>query len=204
MLFVCGGQNDLKIIIGIRFSKLHCCIGPRLKNNAVMFILRGLMSFFNFGKPKWYRMLPEHFQPNKYLIQEIENFRSRFSLDHDFLALLISMTPWSVKNLQWFMLNKFRIEQPHLSEKEIWKAVLISRMNVKLMTIDFPTDIGSTPLSKAEIDDIIEQAETIVENFNNFEEVVNYILEIDYKENRFYDPGGLLDDLNNILESRWR
>jgi len=156
---------------------------------------------FNFGKSRWYKILPTYFQPDESVIQEVENFRSRFSLEHDFLAQMISITPWSVKKLQWFMLKKIRTEQPTWPEKEIWKSVIISRMNVKLMTADFPPDIDSTPLSRAEINDIIKQATTIVKDFKSFVEVVNYLLEIDYKENRFYDPGRLLDDLNNILEN---
>ena len=162
------------------------------------------MSFFNFGKPKWYKILPAYFQPDESKIQAIENFRIQFSLDHNIFAQMISMTPWSVKNLQWFMLKKFQAEQPNWSKKRLWKYVIISRMNVKLLTTDHPPDFGSSPLSREEINDIINQAEEIVEYFENFDDVVTYILDIDYKENRFYDPSGVLDELNKILESSWR
>ena len=159
------------------------------------------MSLFNFGKPKWYKILPLYYRPDESIIQEIENFSNRFSFEPEQLSVMISMTPWGVKKLQWYMLRYYRAEQPSWPEKEIWKAVIISRMNAKLMTSDFPVDIGSSPLSVVEINDIISRAGEIVKNFNNFEEVVNYILEIDYKENRFYDPVGLMNELNNILEN---
>ena len=158
------------------------------------------MSLFNFGKPRLYKLLPTYFQPDENVIQEIENFRNRFSLQHEVFAQMISMSPWSVRKLQWFMLSKFKAEQQSWSEKEIWKSVIISRMNVKLMTADYPSDLGSSPLTRAEINDIVNRASIIVNDFKSFDEVANYLLEIDYKEDRFYDPSGLLDDLNNILE----
>lgn len=162
------------------------------------------MGFFDFGKPKWYKTLPTYFQPDETLIQNVENFRIRFSLDHNIFAQMISMTPWSVKKLQMFMLNKFRGEQPSWPEKEIWKAVIISRMNVKLMTADYPPDYSSSPLSKSEINNIISQAGSIALSCKSFEEIVKYIIDIDIKENRFYDPSGVLDELNRILENNWR
>jgi|SRR5690606_33082374 len=162
------------------------------------------MGFFNFGKPQWYKNLPDYFKPEESRIQEIENFRASYGIDNNSFAMMISMTPWSAKKLQWFMLKKFKTEQPTWSEKEIWKSVIISRMNVKLMTVDYPPDIGSSPLSRDEINNIIERAGTIVKDFKNFDEVVKYILDIDYKENRFYDPSGVSNELNQILENSWR
>lgn len=158
------------------------------------------MGFFNFGKPKWYKTLPPYFQPDESMIQQIENFRKQYSIDHNTFAQMVAMTPWSVKKLQWFMLKKFRAEQPSWSEQEIWKSVIISRMNVKLMTVDYPPDYGSSPLSRNEINDIINQAATILKNFKSFDDVVKYLLDIDYKENRFYDPSGVLNELNRILD----
>lgn len=162
------------------------------------------MGFLNFGKPNWYKTLPPYFQPDEGMIQTIENFRNQYSIDHNVFAQMVAMTPWSAKKLQWFMLKKFRAEQPNWSEKEIWKSVIISRMNVKLMTVDYPPDFGSSPLSRDEINNIINQVGTIVKDFKNFDDVVKYILDIDYKENRFYDPSGVLDELNRTLENSWR
>ena len=162
------------------------------------------MGFFNFGKPSWYKTLPPYFQPDESMIQSIENFRIQYSIDQNIFAQMVAMTPWSVKKLQWFMLKKFRAEQPSWSEKEIWKSVIISRMNVKLMTVDYPPDFGSSPLSRNEINNIMDQAGTIVKDYKSFDEVVRYLLDIDYKENRFYDPSGVLDELNRTLENSWR
>jgi len=159
------------------------------------------MSFIKFNKPMWFSILPEYFQPSKTNIQKIEFFRNKYSLQHDILAQMISMTPWSVKKLQWFMFKKFKAERPNWSAKKIWKSILISRMNVKLMTVDYTPDIGSTPLSRIEINNIINSAEVIVQDLKSFDDVVKYIIDIDNKENRFYDPSGLLADLNNILEN---
>jgi hypothetical protein len=158
------------------------------------------MGFFSFGKPIWFKNLPDYFKPDESRIKEIENFRTNYGIDNDTFTAMISMTPWSVKKLQWFMLKKFKLEHPTWSEKEIWKSVIISRMNVKLMSVDYPPDFGSFPISKNEINEIKNQAGAIVKDFNNFDDVVKYILNIDYRENRFYDPSRVLDKLNGILD----
>ena len=160
------------------------------------------MSIFDIGKPKWFKKLPNHFQPEESLIQEIENFRINFGFDHNSIATMISMSPWSVKKLQMFMYKKFKKEQPFWPEKEIWRYVLLSRMNIKLMTVDYPPDLGSNPLTRDEINSIVEKSEEIVQGFDSFDDLVNYILEIDYKENRFYDPSRILNELNNLLENK--
>lgn len=162
------------------------------------------MSIFGFGKPKWYKILPENFQPDENNIQEIENFRSELSIDHKVLTQMITMTPWAVEKLQWFMFKKFKAEEPRWSERKIWEAVIISRMNIKLMTADYTADSSSFPLTRSEINDIINRVESIVRDFNNFNDVVNYLVQIDRKENRFYDPSHLLEELNYILENRRR
>lgn len=118
-----------------------------------------------------------------------------------FFSMLISTTPWSVRKLQWFMLDKFKSERPDLAEKELWQFVIVSRMNVKLMTVDYPKDYGSSPLSKDEINCIVNNAKSIAEKYHNFDQVVDYLVELDYKENRFNDPSGILDRLNRLLES---
>jgi len=159
------------------------------------------MGIFDFGKPKWYKSLPKYFRPDESVIQVFENFRKRYSLDNNTFVKMISTTPWSVKKLQWYMLRKFRAEQPTWSEKEIWKSVLISRMNVKLMTVDYYPDFGTTPLSRVEVNNIINNAKSIIQNSEKFDDVIKYIVDIDVKENRFYDPTGVLNELNNLLEN---
>lgn len=160
------------------------------------------MSYFNFGKPKWYKLLPEHFQPTDNVTDRVEKLRLYYELDHDLIANLVVMTPWSVKKLQWYMLKKFNLESPHLSKKELWSAVIISRMNVKLMSLEMPIDEESTPLSRDEILKIIKNVQSVVKNFSKFDEVVDYIIDIDYKENRFFDNIGLLTELSNVLENK--
>ena len=132
------------------------------------------MDFFNFGKPRWFKDLPAYFQPDESRVQEIESFRASFGIDDNSFVMMISMSPWSVKKLQRFMLKKFRAEQPTCPEEEIWKAVIISRMNVKLMTVDYPPDFGSSPLSRNVINEIIEHAGEIVQSFKSFDDVIRH------------------------------
>lgn len=159
------------------------------------------MSIFTSSKPEWFRQLPEYLQPHSSKIKEIENFKKCLGIDDFSLSMLISMTHWGVRRLQLFMLKKFRSESPTSNEKDLWKCVIISRMIAKSLNSDIPKPPYTNPLSQNEIDSIINNIDLIISQFNYFEEVVEYLIQIDEKEGWFNDPSGLNKDLNLILEN---
>lgn len=155
------------------------------------------------SKPEWYRKLPNHLKPtNDELIQNIENFRKENYLADELIFIAICTTKWAVRKIQQYTLEKFREEFPDLSEKELWKSVVMSRLQTKL-SFDFieETDPFAKPLSKQQIFSIIENLDKIISNFKTFEDVVEYIVSIEEMENRFHDITGMQAKLSKLLEN---
>jgi len=158
------------------------------------------MGLFNFLKPVWYQNLQQHFRPtNSKTIHKLEALRMNLNIPDEHFTMNIMMTPWGVRKLQWHMYEQAKQQFPNSTEREIWEMVFISRINVKFLTIDMPSDIGSTPLTGDEILDIVNNKDEIINNFNSFSDLVDYLVELDKKENRFFDPSGLTIDIDRIL-----
>jgi len=155
------------------------------------------------SEPEWYMKLPDHLKPkNDDAIRNIENFRKENYLTDELMFIAICTTKWAVRRIQQYTLEKFRKEFPDLSEKELWKSVIMSRLQTKL-NFDFieETDPFVKPLSKQQIFSIIENLDKIISNFRSFEDVVEYIVSIDEMENRFYDITGMQAKLSKLLEN---
>lgn len=155
------------------------------------------------SKPEWHMKLPDHLKPtNDEAIQNIENFRKENYLTDELMFMAIGTTEWAVRRIQQYTLGIFRKEFPDLSEKELWKSVIMSRLQTKL-SFDFieETDPFAKPLSKQQIFSIIEKLDNIISNFKTFEDVVEYIISIDQMENRFHDITGMQAKLSKLLEN---
>lgn len=155
------------------------------------------------SKPEWYMKLPNHLKPtNDEVVQNIEKFRKENYLTDDLMFIAISTTKWAVRKIQQYTLGIFRKEFPDLSEKELWKSVIMSRLQAKL-SFDFveETDPFAKPLSKEQIFSIIENLDKVISNFKTFEDVVEYIVSLEEKENRFHDIAGMQATLSKLLEN---
>lgn len=159
------------------------------------------MSIFNFGKPKWFRKLPSYLSLQEADIPDLEIFKTRYSINDNTFAMMISMTPWSVKKLQLYTLDKFKRENPFLPQKELWKAVIQSKMNVKLLTLETPPPFFVKPLSRSEINLIINSLDEISTKFKSFDDVIRFLIEIDDREGWFTDPSGITEELNELLKN---
>lgn len=151
---------------------------------------------------EWYIKLPDHLKPkNDDVIRNIENFRKENYLTDELMFMAIVTTKWAVGRIQQYTLEKFRKEFPDLSEKELWKSVIMSRLQTKL-SFDFveETDPFAKPLSKQQIFSIIENLDKIISNFETFEDVIEYIISIDEMEDRFHDITGMQTKLSKLLE----
>jgi len=111
------------------------------------------------------------------------------------------VSQWTVKRTQRFCLEQNKKQMPNASEQELWKAVLLSRLQTKLMSPP-ETDPFAKPLSQEEILSRIENIDNIVSGFKSFDDVLDYIITMDEEENRFNDPSGIQDELNNLLETQ--
>ncbi|OIO73904.1 MAG: hypothetical protein AUJ85_06900 [Elusimicrobia bacterium CG1_02_37_114] len=160
-----------------------------------------------FFKPQWYKMLTDSVKPiSEDVIEKVEEFRKKSEgalsteKTHEMIFMGIMVSMWAVKRIQKYTLELIRKQMPNASEKELWKQVLIARLNVKLNTSGRKSDIFSKPLSEMELLSRISSADDIIARFKSFNDVVDYVIKIDEEENRFYDPTGMQFELNNLLE----
>lgn len=144
------------------------------------------MSFFD---PKWYKLLPDYIKPSRNLIEELEAIRSNNLLDHEVFFRMLMTMPWAVGKLQRYMYWYYKQNLLHLPEKEIWRSVILSRLDTKRKVYQsMPYDPGTRPLTNKQIDEIIESLDQKLDEFKNFEEVVDFIIDLDRKEGQFDTP----------------
>ena len=83
-------------------------------------------------KPKWVKLLPPYLRPDKKSINELEMLRVRFGIPHDDLMMRIMSSPTTTRRVQKQCLEDFRNQNPEASEEELFRMVLISRIQVPL------------------------------------------------------------------------
>ena len=155
--------------------------------------LRGFSMFF---KPKWHARLPKHLKPTNDKVKELEDFRKRSDLPHEALSMGIGISPWAVVKTQEDTLEHFRRKFPQLSERQLWRAILASRFQMKLAA-PAPGDLPPEELMER-----MEHIDDIVKNIHTFDDLVRYILEMDENilATPFSDYSGIQDEINRILE----
>jgi hypothetical protein len=172
------------------------------KRSRIMGIFENLLFF----KPQWYELLPISVKPILGdVIKRVEGFRKEHGFTDEIIFMGIMSSRWAVKRIQKYWLEDGKKLMPNASEKELWVSVLLSRLDVKLKGSMWETEWGpdlfAKPLSQEEILSRIENASNIVSDFRSFDDVVNYVIAMDEEENRFYDPTGIQDELNDLLET---
>lgn len=160
--------------------------------------------FFNF--PQWYKNLPDSVKPiDDKRINTIEDFRKKYGVylgkekSQEMIFMGIMVSKWAVKIIQQYTLELIRKQIPNAHEKELWKQVLIARLNTKLSTSGEKPDMFSRPLSETELLSRINNINEIVAKCESFNDVIDYIIAMDEQENRFYDPTGMQSELESIL-----
>lgn len=142
-----------------------------------------------FLDPKWYKSLPDYIKPSRNLIEELEASRKQYSLDHEVFIRILMTMPWAVGKLQRYMYWHYKKVLAHLPEKEIWRSVILSRLDTKrkvYQTMSY--DPGTRPLTNMQIDHIVEKLDDKLNGFKNFEDVVEFIINIDKEEGQFDTP----------------
>lgn len=133
-------------------------------------------------KPKWVKLLPPYLRPEKKQINELEKLRTRYDIPHDALALRIMSSPVTTRKIQRQSYEHLRIQYPALSEQELLKKVLISRMMAP----------PSYEITEKEIDQAMK-------NINSFDDLCKYIISLDEQEPAFPDPLGIGASIDEIL-----
>ncbi len=141
----------------------------------------------------WYTMLPSFMKIERDKIDRLEKLRLKYNLLQYKFFISIGTTIWALEKSQEETLAVLKKAMPNANDKELWKHVLLAKLNIKLA---YPVKYFFRPV---EIKKDIENIDSIVKNFESFEDVVLYIIEMDEKEHAFFDPTGLKDDINKIL-----
>ncbi|HSP62864.1 MAG TPA: hypothetical protein VLQ90_07785 [Pyrinomonadaceae bacterium] len=119
--------------------------------------------------------------------------------DHEVLAMMICCTKWAAVKAQEFARDQLRRDLPQYSERELWRAVIVTRLGAKLqlemtkMNFEIEMDSVTEDLSER-----MESMDEIMAGINSWDDVVNYVLEMD-KESFENDPMGVKGELNRIL-----
>ena len=157
----------------------------------------------SFLDPKWYISLPDYIKPSSDLVEQLDEFRKKYSFDHEIFFRMLMTMPWAVRKVQRHMYWKYKGMLSHLPEKEIWRSVILSRLDTKRKVyFSMSYDPGTKPLTNQQIDQIVGNLDNKLKEFNNFEDVVEYIISIDEEEGQFNVPTELsmvLGELDIIL-----
>lgn len=128
-----------------------------------------------FFKSKWYRILPYHLKPKATKIKKLEALRVELGFSHSLFMAGIANSRWAVIRVQEATLKNLKRNMPNATDKELWKGVLFTRLEVKLKT---PSPYDPSP-------DVIlhkmETIENIIVDINSFAELVDYILQMEEK-----------------------
>jgi len=133
-------------------------------------------------KPKWVKILRLDLRPDEKRIEELERLRVEFGIPHEALAMRVMSSPATTRKVQKKCLETWRIQNPGKSERELFKMVLISRIQAP----------PSFEMTEPEIDEALK-------NINSFDELCDYIIKLDEQEPSFPDPLGIGRRIDEIL-----
>jgi hypothetical protein len=86
-----------------------------------------------FSKPAWYLALPPHLRPPQGKIKQLETLRKSLEVpDHEVLAMMIGCTKWAAVKAQELARDQLRRNLPQYSERELGRAVIVTRLGAKL------------------------------------------------------------------------
>jgi hypothetical protein len=121
----------------------------------------------------WSDQLPEHLRPSQKILVELEQFRTREHLPTETILQMICTSPWAVRRTQEITFAQLRLQNPTLTEPEIWEALILSRLKTKM---NFPAPWDPPP------DGLVEQMEATrdrVTQMHSWEDVEKFILDMD-------------------------
>jgi hypothetical protein len=152
-----------------------------------------------FKSPAWYRALPPHLRPPKSKIKQLDAFRRSLEVDDDdVFMVLIGGSEWAVIKAQELTRDQLQHDLPHYSEKELWRAVIVCRLGAKLNLEATNLSFGIESDGSEAVMERMESMDEVMKEINSWDDVVNYILEMD-KSSLRHDPMGVKAKLNKIL-----
>ena len=127
-------------------------------------------------KPEWYNKLPNHLKPKNSKIEELEILRTKLDFSHDLFMAGIANSRWALIRAQEATLENLKSSMPNATEKELWRAVLVTRFGIKA---GMQGVLDSLPQF---MPPDTENIDKIMANINSFEELTDHIVSME-KEN---------------------
>lgn len=127
-------------------------------------------------------MLPLDWILGKEQVDELEKLRSKYDIPHDALVARIACSPAITRKIQRQSYDILKTQYPESSEKFLLEMALWLRI--------------STPPGYEISDQEVGQA---LENINSFDDLCDYIIELDDQEPAFPDPFGIGKRIDEIL-----
>ena len=135
-------------------------------------------------KPQWVELLPPYLRPDGKRISKLEKLRVEFNIPHGLLAMRVMSSPTTTRRVQKQSLENFRMQNPEMSEKDLFRMVLISRIQAP--------PIYGPGMTKQQINQAME-------NINSFDDLCGYIIAMDEQESSFPDSLGTGKRIDEIL-----
>ncbi len=139
------------------------------------------------SKPKWVESFLLNLIPDKKQIRELERIRDRFNISHSVFSWRVMGSPATTRKVQKKCLEDCRVWNPGVSEKELFRMVLISRIQTPA-----PESPGYSGMTEEKIDEAMR-------NINSFDELCDYIIALDEQEPPSPDPSGIGKRIDEIL-----
>jgi len=139
------------------------------------------------SKPKWAESLSSDLRPDKKRIREIEKLRIKFGIAHELFSMRVLGSPATTRKVQKHCLGDFRVSNPGASEKELFRMILISR--IQAPPLESPGYSGMTE----------EKIDEAMRSISSFDELCDYIIALDEQEPPSPDPFGIGKRIDEIL-----
>ena len=137
-------------------------------------------------RPKWVESLPPNLRPDERRICELEQLRAAFGIPHEALAMRIISSRATTRKVQRQCLEALRVKNPELSEKELFRMVLVSRKQGGDM-------YGVPGMTEQQMDEAMR-------HIDSFDDLCDCIISMEDQEPSFPDPLGIGEHIDRILE----
>jgi len=134
---------------------------------------------------EWLDQVRPEVHPEPHKIDELESLRRSYGIPQDLFALRVLGSPWAFRRLQESIYTQLRTERPGASEKELLKALFKTRV--------FALPVG--PITSE------EEIDKVMESISSLEDLINYFIREEGKEQSSPDPFGIGARIDEILSA---
>jgi len=132
-------------------------------------------------KPKWYSLLPDYLKPPTEKIDKLDKLCRKYNVPNEIFAGWISESDWGTIKTQETMLKQLRSEMRGSSDKEVWQAVVMSRIQSYMFTFATDSNLHQlTPIVESYINksELIESWHDVLKLIFQLDEEFNNVLSV--------------------------